>query len=670
MTRIRLVSACLGALLIATLAAAPASATSYGVMVWGGGEFYNAGLLGNGTTHASDVPLAGNGLSGVNSISSGFGQILALMNNGTVMAWGSNQTGELGLGSTGPEECGGPEAQCSTRPVLIGGLSGVRAVAGGGYHSLALLNDGTVMDWGDDSHGQLGPEPVSETCPFGSGKVPCSRKPVPVTGLVGVTALAGGYDHSLALLNNGKVMAWGENTVGQLGNGTTTDSNVPVEVQGLSGVVAISAGYAESMALLSNGTVVAWGGNGHGQLGQEEHPATGPQVCGSSKEPCSSTPLIVKGLSEVTAISAGYWNAIALLANGSVVTWGNNERGQLGIGLTEGPETCPFSRESCSSTPTAVPGLTGVTAIAASRDTQVLALRDDGTVMAWGAASGGQLGNGTHTGSEVCPAEGFYCSSRPVPVTGLVDAVAIAAGAESGIAMLPVTSPPEYGRCLRVTATGNYEGGKDENAGCTKEGAARKFEWYPGVANVKFSAAGGVSTLESVIGVKVVCQTETGTGEDSGRKGVKNVVLTFRDCELQETAKCSSEGAPEGEVVTGTLEGALGIEKSSSEGHIKDKIALDLLPANIGAPVAAIQCGSVHITVRGSLLGPVDTNTMNLTMKRKYTAARGKQKPEQFEAGSPDVLEESANGVEFAQAGLTMESVQTNEEKVEINTVD
>jgi alpha-tubulin suppressor-like RCC1 family protein len=660
----RLWGVCLVVLLLA-VAAAPAYATSNGVMAWGGGEAFNFGVLGNGTRNASQAPLKVPGLTNVKSVSSGFGQTLALLNNNTVIAWGSNQTGELGIG-TAPDKCDTEE--CSKTPVEVGGLTGVTEVAAGSYHSLALLSNGTVMAWGDDAHGQLGPEEVSETCPFGTMLVACSRTPVPVSGLTGVIAIAAGYQTSLALLSNGTVVAWGENEAGELGNGSTTDSNVPVEVTGVEGAVAITAGYAESMALLSNGTVMAWGGNGHGQLGQEEHPATGPSVCEPSGEPCSTTPVAVKGLSEVTAISAGYWNAAALLANGTVMTWGSNATGQLGVGLTEGPETCPFPKEPCSSTPTVVPGLSNVSSIVASKDTEVLALRKDGTVMAWGVGSGGELGNGAHSGSEHCKII-FYCSTSPTPVIGIVDAVGIAAGAESGLAVLPTTEAPEFGRCLKVATSGQYEGGRYENSTCTKTGTEKKFEWYPGVAKSGFTATGGVSTLESVIGIKVVCQTEAAVGEYTGRHTVGNLVIRFKTCGFPETS-CTSEGAAEGEIVSSELEGVLGVEKASAEGHIKDKIGLDYFPATGGAPFAEFQCETSHITIGGSVIGPVDSNTMALSPKRNFNQLKGKQKPERFEGGPLAVLGESFNGIEFWQAGLSLESVQTNEEKVEIRSIN
>ena len=126
------------------------------------------------------------------------------------------------------------------------GLSGVGAIAAGTYHSLALLTDGTVRAWGDNESGQLG-----------DGTTTLRTTPVPVSGLSGVVAIAGGFEHSLVLLADGTVRAWGHNYNGQLGDGTLTDRHTPVSVNGSARVMAIAAGSFFNLALSTDGPQLA-----------------------------------------------------------------------------------------------------------------------------------------------------------------------------------------------------------------------------------------------------------------------------------------------------------------------------------------------------------------------------------------------------------------------------
>src|SRR5207253_2993382 len=138
-----------------------------------------------------------------------------------VAAWGGNEAGQLGDGTT----------ESSDLPQAVSGLSGVTAIAAGSGFSLALLGDGTVMAWGNNRAGELG-----------DGTTDSSDVPVGSSGLsgLGVTAISAGADFSLALLGDGIVAAWGGNERGQLGDGGTEGTGLPVMVSGLSGVTAIS----------------------------------------------------------------------------------------------------------------------------------------------------------------------------------------------------------------------------------------------------------------------------------------------------------------------------------------------------------------------------------------------------------------------------------------------
>lgn len=188
------------------------------------------------------------------------------------------------------------------------GLSNAIAVAGGYYHSLALLNDGTVRGWGNNYYGQI--------------SVP--------TNVFGATMIAAGWFHSLALLTNGTVAAWGLNGA-SLGFHLT---EVPAD---LTNAAVISAQALHSLALRSNGTVVAWGYNDSGVTN------------------------VPTGLSNITAIAAGYQHNLAAKSDGTVVAWGGNAYGQCNV-----PN-----------------GLSNVVDVAAGV-AHSLALKRDGTVIAWG----------------------------------------------------------------------------------------------------------------------------------------------------------------------------------------------------------------------------------------------------------------------------------------------
>jgi alpha-tubulin suppressor-like RCC1 family protein len=384
------------ALIIATCA----SGSSYNALDWGDGQWGQLGDNCDGPFCNSDRPVSPIGLTEVTGVSvrgdpNGV-HSLAALNDGTVMGWGSNYQGQLGYEPSPP-----PYGNFIISPAPVPGVSEVKDVSAGGLYSLALLNNGTVMAWGANEFGQLG-----------NGSTTGSYIPALVSGLSGVSAISAGTNHSLALLSNGTVVSWGANEFGQLGNGRTTGSDVPVAVSGLSGVTAVSSsgstGSGEhSLALLSNGTVMSWGANGSGQLGNGS--TTGSDV-----------PVAVNGLSGVIAIAAGGEHSLALLNNGTVMAWGGNELGQLGNGSTTG-----------SDVPVAVNGLSGVTAVSAG-DFYSLALLSNAKLAGWGRNASGELGNGTFTGTDV-----------PVLDPGLNGVVGISAGTDTSLAYgnLTYTAP-------------------------------------------------------------------------------------------------------------------------------------------------------------------------------------------------------------------------------------
>jgi alpha-tubulin suppressor-like RCC1 family protein len=329
------------------------------VRCWG---LNSSGQLGNNSLVNAKVPVLVHGLSGATAVAAGARHSCALVVGGTVQCWGQNDYGQLGNNSLANSEV----------PVAVSGLSGVTAIAVGEYHSCALLVGGTVKCWGLNTSGQLGNNS------FLNAKVP-----VLVSGVTNARAIALGARHSCALLVGGTVQCWGLNSSGQLGNNSLANAKVPVLVSGLSGVTAIAGGTSHSCALVVGGTVECWGLNTSGQLGAVS-------VKPKTSSPVTKVPVQVSNLTGVTAIGAGTQYSCALLVDGSAQCWGLNSSGQLGnSSLTNANAPVPVS---------GISGGTGITALA-SGATHACALLGNGTVECWGDNEEGQLGNGTLNGS-------------------------------------------------------------------------------------------------------------------------------------------------------------------------------------------------------------------------------------------------------------------------------
>jgi alpha-tubulin suppressor-like RCC1 family protein len=208
------------------------------------------GELGNGTATNSftDSPVTVSGLHGATGVAAAAGHSCAVLNDGTIQCWGTDDNGQLGDGNSGTY------AESAT-PVQVLNIANATSVAAGDNHTCARLADGTVTCWGANSSGELG-----------DGTTTDSATLVAVSRLTDATSVATGLDYSCATRANGQVACWGTNDSGQLGNGKKTASHTPVSVIGVQDALAVAAGSSHACAVLSSGGVVCWGdgslGNG------------------------------------------------------------------------------------------------------------------------------------------------------------------------------------------------------------------------------------------------------------------------------------------------------------------------------------------------------------------------------------------------------------------------
>lgn len=283
------------------------------VRCWGRNAF---GQLGTASGASSTAPVAVSGLTGAVSISAGNSHTCAVLSGGSVVCWGNNAFGQLGDGSFAH----------SASPVTVSGLAGATAVSAGGTHTCALVSGGEARCWRSSIRDQLGNAGI----PTGSG----SRSPVEVTGLSGAVSLSAGENHTCVLLDSGAVRCWGDNSSGQLGSfwaaPNLPTSSTPLS-PGVSDAVSIAAGLSHSCAALSDKRVVCWGENAEGQLGNGSFAGFVPP--GPSAPPTTTiSPVQAAGLATAVSVTAGLFHSCAGLEDGRVACWGRNTSGQLGDG--------------------------------------------------------------------------------------------------------------------------------------------------------------------------------------------------------------------------------------------------------------------------------------------------------------------------------------------------
>jgi alpha-tubulin suppressor-like RCC1 family protein len=363
---------------------------------------YNGfGQLGNGELGNRSQPGPLNGAFSFKGFATGGVHSVAFLNNSssTVMTWGYNGFGQLGNNTT----------TFSSTPITVKNkdltdLNHVKAVAAGGFHTLALKDDGTLWAWGQNTLGQLGVGTAAtpEILATGYSMVPVQVGTGTVAGVfTNVSSIASNGHHSLAITRtDGKVWAWGLNSSGQLGidHVTTGSSSTPNVVSGLpsSGVSSVAAGGGFSYAVDKDGFVWAWGANNNGQLGNGTIIQNAIDQSTADQNFIPKKVLIAPGvpLTDIVQVAAGIQHGLALDKRKNVWAWGYNFFNQLG---NNNQLDSPFAVKVVTDLGTALTGATDIRAFGSSSMALI-----GGAWYVWGDNSYGQLGNGS-TGTVPLP---------------------------------------------------------------------------------------------------------------------------------------------------------------------------------------------------------------------------------------------------------------------------
>ncbi|WP_146155956.1 hypothetical protein [Enhygromyxa salina] len=361
------------------------------VRCWGEGMF---GTLGHGNTEdigddetpasAGDVALPGS----VVSLAAGGVHNCAQFDDDWLRCWGSNIYGQLG--NAADSDLGDDETL-----EMLPGIAIVEAVSqfeSGSFHNCARLVTGDARCWGANAVGQLG---VGDTTTIGDNEPPSAGELV-FDGTDGIERVAAGVWHNCALTVSDELICWGRNISGQLGYGNSqslgddeppSDAG-PVDVRpgalpNDASISAVALGGGHSCVLFSTGEVLCWGGNEDGELGQGHTDDWGDD----NDELPSALPLIDLG-GVATAISAGEEHTCALLDDGSVRCWGKNDFGQLGLGHLDniGDDEAPADAEAVD--------LGGLAISISAGGDHTCAVLADYSVVCWGNGAAGRLGYG------------------------------------------------------------------------------------------------------------------------------------------------------------------------------------------------------------------------------------------------------------------------------------
>lgn len=319
---------------------------------WGQNDF---GEVGDGTSVNKKIPVLIDADNNWDIIKGGSSRSIATMSDGTLWAWGNNFHGNFGDGTTIHRNV----------PAQTGEDSDWDFLSAGGFSTIALKTDGTLWTWGDNSNGQLG-----------NGTNSSLFIPTPIGDGTDWAYVASGGRSTFALQSDNSLWAWGSNSLGELGDGTTSDRWVPTQIgQGYEWTLVDVYSY-HTLALRSDGTLWAWGRNYYGQLGD-----------GTNTN--QNMPVQIGDGSDWVSVATGAFHSIALKADGTLWAWGDNNDGQLGD-----------ATNTDKNVPTQIGDGNDWAFIDAGYD-HTIALKTNGTLWVWGDNANGQIGDGTYQGKNV-----------------------------------------------------------------------------------------------------------------------------------------------------------------------------------------------------------------------------------------------------------------------------